>query len=196
MFRELAFTIVVAFTSAIIAISVFYFGFMHKPKLETSTVFSTIYERCRDYVENAESFDTTKLLQGGLHSSTTNAIGNLKGQNLWHHPQELIVVRTIERSIQNTNRRQCRISLSKYGKRPPTSTIGLVMMEFFSIKSRLLADGNHLEYAYKYPVPETFSFRSKSIDELGCAVIHSFSLDTIGENFQVHIFQEGIACQL
>ena len=196
MVRELTISFLVAFMTAIVAISVFYYGFMHKPQLETAKIFSTLYERCQGYVEKSESFDASNLAPGGLRPSTKNTANSLEDQYIWHHPQELIVVKATERSNQNRIRRQCNISLSANGKRPPISSIGLVMMEFFSIKRNLLAEGNHVEYTYPYQVQDTFAFRSKGVDKFGCAVIHSFSLDNIGENFHMKLFQEGIACEI
>lgn len=195
--RELAFTFFVALFAGIVAIAVFFYGFINKPQAETAEVFSTLYERCIDYVEESEPFDTSGLVQGDIDASG-NSTYTGRGEGLiWHHAKELLVVQLNEKIGQDRTRRRCSISLSANGKRPSMEAIGLVVLEYFSLRRRFIfTDDTHQEFSFKYSAPETVAFRSNNVDEFGCTVVHSFFVDTVGEDFRAHLYQSGNACEL
>lgn len=194
---ELAFTFFVALLSGSIAISLFFYSFIYKPQPETAEVFSNLYSRCMDYVEKSAVFDATGLVQGNIDASGNSTFKGGKQNRTWHHAKELLVVKLREEISQDRISRQCSISLSENGKRPPLEAIGLVVLEYFSLRRKFIfIDDSHQEFSFKYSAPETVAFRSNSVDEFGCTVVHSFMVNTVGENFRANIYQVGNACGL
>jgi len=150
-----------------------------------------------DYVEKSAAFDTSGLVQGEIDLSGNSTFKG-RGENLtWHHAKELLVVQFREKISQDRTRRRCSISLSANGKRPSLEAIGLVVLENFSLRRKfILIDDSHQEFNFKFIAPQAVAFRSNNVDEFGCAVMHMFSVDTVGENFTADIYQVGNACEL
>ena len=198
MVRDLIWSFSTAFLFTLLGIAFLYYVFIRDTHVDTAEIFSDLYERCTDYVESSVDFDSKGLIEGGLRSEKTLQIDRLRGHSIWHHPKALLVVTTIDKNYLNNpiNKRQCKVGLSENGKRPSITKVGLMLIEFFSIKRKRITEETHIDYVYEYPVPETFAFRSKALDQYGCATIHSLLLDSGGDNIRVHIFQEGIACSV
>ncbi len=198
LLREMIFAFLVVFFFIILSFSAYFYLFKQEPQANPAEIFSSIHERCRGFVESDETFDADGLAEGDVLPGSFKQTNQRAGRSVWHDPDSLIVVSLSHEDLEKApkNKRQCKISLSGSGERPPVSTIGLVTIEFFAIRHKLIRAESHVEYTFNYPVQEQFAFRSKKLDRDGCATMHLFVLGVISETFYMTMFRTGIACNI
>lgn len=132
-------------------------------------IFSELFDRCARYVEGSTDFDSEGLIEGDVRAERPTGSAHKPAYSLWHHAEALFVVSVKDNPNSGTeiNPRICDVGVSSNGKRPPLSVLPEVLYEYVSLRREKLRTDAYAQYHLPYYAPESFAFRSSSVDDRG-----------------------------